>query len=365
MIINSFLGIRNTSPIRSIPNNSLSSAVNVDIDDAGIITKRNGYTLSKTATITTAFSTAGQVGYLVSGGNLYRINSDTSLVLICSTTASDFYDVVETVFTNDGLKIFDISAVSLYTPIPQNAPQIVSVAGDLPAGIYSAVCVNVASSGLESGASPVSTVELTSAGGLQIITDDPPAGFTTKIYVTDAGGDIFYGPDGVPIHDKQITSDCFPVGCDVVSYFNNSVYASQSLPSGKSVIWWSAPYHYQWWDYSADYLIVPGVVRDMAATPEALIIGTDIEIYALDQSGLHLLDVNGVPNGRSFTVDGDKVLMHTHLGVCEALPFKNMTEKKVSLAPGEHCSTAIVEQNGISRFVTLTDGSGVPYNART
>ena len=33
MIVNSFLGIRNTSPSRSIPDNALSDAVDVDIDD--------------------------------------------------------------------------------------------------------------------------------------------------------------------------------------------------------------------------------------------------------------------------------------------------------------------------------------------
>ena len=43
MKINTFAGIHNTVPPRSIPDNALTSASNVDVDDAGVLLKRNGY----------------------------------------------------------------------------------------------------------------------------------------------------------------------------------------------------------------------------------------------------------------------------------------------------------------------------------
>jgi hypothetical protein len=101
----------------------------------------------------------------------------------------------------------------------------------------------------------------------------------------------------------------------------------------------------------------------------ALIIGTDSAIYAYTGELDKLADY-GVPQGRAFTrmpsdddEGAEKIKIFSKRGVCEAMPFKNLTERRALFAPGSQCSTAIVAQNGIHKFIALSDGSGAPYTA--
>jgi hypothetical protein len=114
-----------------------------------------------------------------------------------------------------------------------------------------------------------------------------------------------------------------------------------------------------------DYIPVPGKVLMLESTLGGLVIGTDREIYVYTEgeSLVKLADygvISGYPAARK--KDGN-ILFWTQRGVCEALPFKNVTESKVSLAPGFSCSTSVIRENGEERFLVLTDGNGTADNS--
>jgi len=110
---------------------------------------------------------------------------------------------------------------------------------------------------------------------------------------------------------------------------------------------------------------VPGEVRDMKPVDGGLIIATDCAIHFYDGERLNMLANYGVPRGRSIVQTPNKgVKIFSNRGVCEAMPFANLTETKALFAPGNLVSSSLVDQDGIQKFVTLSDGSGNPYNVR-
>lgn len=78
----------------------------MDIDDAGVLLKRNGYVQSKAvASVKSAYSTLDQTGYIVAGGYLNQVLSDLSLIQLSTSTANEFCDSGKALFTNDGLRV--------------------------------------------------------------------------------------------------------------------------------------------------------------------------------------------------------------------------------------------------------------------
>ncbi|MDD4995793.1 MAG: hypothetical protein PHW53_05020 [Patescibacteria group bacterium] len=367
MIISNFRGIFNVSPPRSIPNNALTAATDIDIDDAGILTRRNGFAIAKAiSSVTSAYSTLDQSGYVVASGTLSRVLPDLSLIALGASTATSFTDFAGVLFTNDGLKVEDNTVTNIKLPSPSSPPVLSAILGTMPAGTYSAAYCYRSATGLESGSSPIASIELTVNGGITIAPITPPAGYTVTTYMTDAGGTTFYSSNGVQLSPTQILADSFPDDINKLVYFENRLYVSRNLSNGSTIVWRSAPYLYHLYDMQKDYVVIPGEIRDMATTNGAIIICTDSCIYAYDGDVLTTLAMYGVPAGRSIArlPDGG-VLIHTLRGTCSALPFINITEKKFSAAPGIQCSTAIVEQDGIKKMVILTDGSGVAWNKRS
>lgn len=365
----SFLGIRNTSPARSIPNNALVAADDVDLDNAGAILQRNGFTEAAALANTTAYSTVTQEAYVVSNGMLYQVGEGLTLKYLAPSTAKAFYDYGGTLFTDDGLCVFEGAVKNFKLLTPENPPVLTTISGSLPAGRYSAVYVYVDATGLESGTSPNADITLGEGQSIAFENIAPSMGYRVKWYVTEAGGEVYYDEYGVPLDTEQLVANPFPSDISVLAYFDSCIYAATPLATGHTLLRWSAPFYYHWWDYEGDQMLIPGEIRAMASNGQMLVIGTDSEIYGLSQEGLARLAPYGVPPGRAFARTAEGVVyMHTYRGVC-ASPhadgsFVNLTQKKVSLPAGASCSTAIVEQGGIRRFVALTDGSGEAYNAR-
>lgn len=365
MIITSFLGLRNTSPARSIPDNALVAADDVDIDDAGIIAQRNGSTLSKALSLTSAYSTLDQTGYVVSGGNLFQVLDDLTTVDLGACSAKEFTDSGKTLFTDDGLKVEDGAVTNLRLPLPALPLGLSLAPGDLPAGAYSATYTYRGPTGLESGSAPVASIELAAPGGVVLAPVTPPPGYTVKYYLTEANGSVYYDNAGVQLDPAQLLADSFPTGAERIAYHDSRLFVSQTLGNGASVIWYSKPFQPHLWDFGTGYLIIPGRGLAMASSAQGLIIGTDAAIYAYD-GALRLLAGYGVVPGRPMAraVDG-RVFIHSRRGQCVAPPFENITERKVSLPPGAQCSAAIVEQDGVQKFVVLTDGGGAAFNKRS
>lgn len=366
MQIPSFLGIHNTNPPRSIPDTALVDAVDINIDDAGSISQRQGFVLSKAlSSATSGYSTRNQKAYVVAAGTLSRVLPDLTTIAIAASAATEFTDFGTILFTNDGLRIEDDIASTIKLPLPALPPSLTLVDGDLEPGTYSGLFTYRAASGLESGSSPIASIELTTASGIQVSPGILPADYTANLYLTEANGTVFYNNVGVALDADNILADSFPDNAETIAYHDTRLYVSRSLNNGSSIIWYSAPYLHHLYDFAKRFLIIPGQVLAMASTAQGLLIGTEANIYLYAEGVLNNLAAYGVVPGRAFAHSADgRVFIHSKRGACVAMPFENITAKKASLPPGLHCSTALVEQDGMSHFVAVSDGGGSAYNKR-
>jgi hypothetical protein len=100
------------------------------------------------------------------------------------------------------------------------------------------------------------------------------------------------------------------------------------------------------------------MVRLLVGTEDFLLIGTDKEIYRFDGLDLKRLARYGVPPGKVYQFSrDDELFFQTVRGVCK-MPFENLTEAKISVPYGTYCTTGLISQNGLEKFITVTDGTG-------
>jgi hypothetical protein len=366
MITRSFVGIRNVVDSRDIPDNALTNAVDVDVNDAGVILACPGYVKSSDVAIDDIYQTYEGRVYAMSNGNIDLVNDDLSLLNLATSTATEFCDFNRQLFTNDGLHIQGSNVGSLVVPAPDEYPQILLNGSGifvLP-GKYAAVYTYVNESGLEGVISPPATVIIPYEMNVGVSFPAHPLAPKGNAYLTHTNGGVFYNIDtGVELHPaNKSATDSFP-NADKIEYFDSRLYCSE--PYGDyTAIWYSQRGYYHLFDKGNDHFIIPGKVEAMKATQSALIIATSSEIYASDGLSLTKLADYGVPKGRSMVKEpmGDTLLIHTKRGVCRAMPFQNLTEKKCQLPTGSVCSTAIVNDNGFQKFIALRDGDSSIFN---
>lgn len=366
--INAFLGVRNQSPARSIPDNALTAAVNVDIDDAGILTQRRGYVKSLTVTsITASYTMQNGTSFIVANGNLYRIDEGLNLHLLGPSTAKHFCDYAHVLFTDDGLRIRADVVNHLYIPDPQsNSLNLYAAPGNWPAGQYSAVVTYTTNLGVEGPTGPPAVIDIIEGQRVGITPPTDHQGFTSTVYMTDANGSVYFSPAGRIIDPDLLAGDSFPEGVGEIAWYNASLYVA--IPQdGNTMIGYSFPYRYHIFDWIEHYFVVPGVVRAMHGSQNGLLICTDAAIFEYDGAVLKILADYGVPPGSAMLryPDTEDVYIYSYNGVCKYPGFENLTETKCSFPAGKKVSTATIIRDGMEQFIVLTDGSGTAYNARS
>jgi hypothetical protein len=357
MVINQFIGLHTKENPRSIPDNALSSAIDVDLSDAGVLTQRPGYALTKAiSNITSAYTTFEGESYLVAGGVLYRVLSDLNLANLGACSSTAFADDKNVLYTNDGFKVIGNTVTDLCFVYPRFAPVLTATIGSLPAGEYSATYTFVSPTGLESGSAPVESLELTSVGGIAISTDTPPNGYSVRTYLTDAGGLVYYDASRMRLDGDQVLSEPFPDYIEQMALYDTSLF----------IVWWSKSFKPHLYARDKDYFIVPGQLRALMPTLQGLVVATSEAIYVWSEGTLNPLAGYGTPTGRPISrLPDSSVRIFSARGICAFPPFENLTERKVSFPAGTNVSTAIVESDGIQRFIALSDGNGPNWNIKT
>jgi len=380
--MNAFLGIHNTTDGKRLPFGSLMMADNVDIDDTGEVQRREGYALSQSMTmITSAFSTQDERRlFVIDSGTLKVISPDLSEVIIATGIPSTYIywlEVADYIFMSTG-HVIDSNNTVMSWRIPN--PEQLSVAvisGNLFAGQYQLVCTYVDASGREGGASRPVLIDCPAKSGLSIM----PVyldGYSVRLYMTDVNGNEYYflgeyksgsvdiiNSDtlSAPIDNAQLSGYQAPINIDILAFYNSCLWGAE-FSDGQTVLWYSQPFWWNLFNLSEDYIIVPGKVNMMLGHPSGLLIGTDDEIYLYTQEeSLVRIAQYGVPSGIPYTKDDlGNIFIWTHQGVCNAFPFENMTERKLSLPSGDVCFTQVIEQKGLRKIVVLTDGKGLADN---
>jgi hypothetical protein len=300
VIINSWLGLHTKENPRSIPDNALASAVDVDLSDAGVLTQRPGFALTKTiSNITSAYTTLEGESYLVAGNILYRVLSDLNLANLGACSATAFADDKNVLYTSDGMRVIGNEVRSLSFTFPRFPPVLTATTGSLPAGLYSATYTFVSPTGLESSSAPIETLELLAPGGIAISTDTPPADYTVRTYLTEAGGTIYQDASGMPLgYEQAQSSSPFPENTEQIAWYESSLYAGQCLDDKRSIVYWSQSLHPHLFARDSDYFFVQGQLRALMPTPQGLVVATSEAIYVFAEGMLTPLTAYGCSSGR-------------------------------------------------------------------
>lgn len=303
MIINSFKGIHNTTSGRLIGNDSLTDAVDIDIDDSGVLLSRDGYALSKAQAIDDAYSTRDRQAFIVSSGVLYQVDESLNISSISNTSATSFCDFGNILFTNDGLKVESGVATDLKSFAPIHSGSTITI-NDI---VY------------------------------------------TKGH--DSDRTVYYDQFGAAIEPEFIGADGFPDEIEQIEFFNSSLWCSRTLDN-QSVIFYSKPFLYHIFDYESNHIVIPGKILALSRSNDGLVIGTEDSIYLYNDTLTKLSDYGVIPGRPIIKLPNGSVLIHSVRGIC-TIPFANLTELKVDLPMGDKCSTAVIYEHEKFRYIGL------------
>lgn len=378
-----FRGLNTVSDPLRLNLSWLTQADNVDVTDTGQLVRCDGYARSTTnAAIAGAYATQDlQRLYVIDSGELRQLNADlTYSVLRTGLSAAKYYfeEVNGVVYYTNGTDygiIEPAGARAWGVPTP-GAPAVTAVTGSLDAGICSVVCTFVDDRGLESANSEVTSVLVGAGAGLAISAIEQLAGYTTRVYATTPGGTVFYlladnAPTALVYNGGELGPELpfwnldTPRG-SLPTMFQGRMHLAEAFPQQDlSHIWRSLPLQFHHYDVASESVAVPGTVRMLRSTPAALIIGTDRAIHAWDGERLTVLADYGVVPGHHAQKRGDEVYFWTLRGAAMAMPFRNLTEDTVSVAPGLTAGACVMEKGGAIRYVVALQTGGAAFNART
>ncbi len=171
----------------------------------------------------------------------------------------------------------------------------------------------------------------------------------------------FKGDDG---QDLAVLFDTLPLDTDVIQHWKGRMYAAQYLASeNQTVVWFSEAMGFHLFNLDSNFFTVPGKVTMLAPHDAALIVGTDARVYAYSGDKLDLLADYGVVAGQHWDRDGERLLFWSVRGLCAALPFSNLTEKAVSVAPGVRAGGCVIRTGGQNRYLALLQQGGSAFNS--
>lgn len=384
-----FRGLNNVTDPMRLGAEWLVQADNVNVTDSGGVTKRRGHARTIAGAITGAHSTFDfERAYIVDTGGLKALTPTGATVTLRSgLSAAPMYwaEINDQVYFNNGVDsgiIHPDNTVLDWRWTAPTAPTLAPVTGSLAPGLYQVRCTFTLADGRETGAGDEAAITLGEDQALQISGIPQRAGSTTNIYIAPADSQVYQyatSPSGTAIvwNSKAESlgvdlltafTDPLPMGADIVQFWRGRAYAAQHFAAdGVSAVWFSQPLGFHLFDLNSAYLQVPGHVQMLAQHPDALIIGTDQRVYAYDGKGLVEIASYGViPGWHAASDEADRrLLFWSTRGLCSALPFKNLTERQVSVAPGASAGGTVVFADGQRRYVVALKQGGAAFNPHT
>lgn len=373
-----FLGLHNKAQSRRQPKGeggtliSMADCQNIQLDDEGGVSSRDGNALAMPATgITAAFNIESyQYGYIVDNGVLKRVFGDLSTVDLgtVSTQPTEWLEIGTRVFMSTGYLIDNNALMPWVTPIPVQ-PDVIIGNGFLAAGQYQLTITSISPDGRESGSCEVVPLNLHDNSGLTLIGTD-----NCMVYMTALNGSVLYEVGiGVTVIDSiiqlteksinvdRLITQSVPPVVDKIAYYNECLHCSvYDKSTNTSSIFYSKPFLFNVFDWFEDVISdIAGEVRGMLGMPEGLLIGTDREILLYNtDSGITKLAGYGISSGKPIKRNRDgQIFIQSLRGVC-TMPFKNLSGDKYTAPLGGECSTAMLDSSGTELFLTITDGLG-------
>ncbi|NIQ14283.1 MAG: hypothetical protein GTO02_07725, partial [Candidatus Dadabacteria bacterium] len=268
--LDSFKGLNNKDKPERTPIDFLKEALNIDIDSAGGIRKREGYSKQISGVFHSLWSNGEDVCLAVKDGDLVRITSNLNTILIKAGVGNDkiSYDIIgdDIYFTSisiNGILNRNTNKVrewGLQSPNP--IPSITSSNGILPSGTFQVVTTFLDKFGRESGASPLQTIDLQKDKSIVLSGFSVPTNsdiISRNIYVSSQNGSHLFLNKTIPINQTTTTiddtfSNIVPLKTIGVSsaprgYIVKHAHGRMWVADDK-VLWFSDALTYDWFRFS-------------------------------------------------------------------------------------------------------------------
>lgn len=366
-------------------------AKNLLVTSSGALEKRQGYVKVRNVGCRTGFATADQSqGYIQTTSN--TIETVEGAVVAQLTTTDPLWwgeingDVYYANHTDSGIILQNGTVVAWRIPTPPEPSVSVinprAVDKSFRNEAYARVQMSyVQPDGRESGLSPAAQITAASFDGL-VITPTIKQGCSTNIWVTPRNSVVtqhfmtvtttspVVWTGGHALGRDATTGgfDDLPSGIHTFDFFQGRVYAGQYLAANNtSVVWASAVFGFHLFDLHADFFMVHGRIEMLLATQDVLLVGTEDAIYAYDGKNLKQLAPYGVPSGQHGVVDTQikvgRALFMSKRGLCEAMPFANLTDDRVSIPTNGRTTATLSQHDGQVHYLTTTlTGDTTGYN---
>jgi hypothetical protein len=269
-----FAGLRNdVSPERFEPGD-LAVATNIDIDQSGRLSRRQGFTSAVAGSAHSLWSDeTEQIGLYVAGNQLMWLKPDLTHVAIKNLTNAAarmaYWGVNDRVYFSNGMDsgVFEAGAVRSWgLPVPP-LPGVSTTVGYMPAGIYQFVVTYFRNDGQESGADLAGAISVSAGGGLNFtmpVSSDPTVTQKGLYLTTPNGGDLFLA---MTVPNSQVTASytndttelelplntqffSAPPPGQVVAYYRGRMYVAAG-----DVIYPSVEYAYELFDLRLNILM--------------------------------------------------------------------------------------------------------------
>ena len=379
--IKNFRGFNNVSDPLRLGMDWLVQADNVNITDRGALVKRDGYALEKAGAYSAAYGTEDFKKLFLVDGLFIKSFDGTVIASLTSSAEVKFAEINGIVYFSNGADFGiikqDNSVLEWQWRIPQS-PSVSLVTGTIASGIYSVCCTYVLDDGRETGASDPVSILVSDGQAISISSIPHIAGASTRVYIVPANSGLFQlaattaqsaivwnaSNDDLGEELKTDGFDPIPDGVSSIAFFKGRAYAAQYMPEvDQTAIWFSQPLGFHLFALSSDFFMVQGEVTMLAPTESALIVGSTNSVYSYNAEGLSKIADYGVVPGQNWSKDDNRILFWTTRGVCSALPFTNLTEKSVSVAPGIKAGGTIVRQGGQKRYLAVLQQGGSAFNS--
>lgn len=377
-------GMNNIAPDYALPTSkygrtiAVRNAVNVDVDDTGLLTRRNGFVKVYAGANTCAGFSCSIGTYFVEGSLLKKLNADnTAATLFTSVTGDEvtYEEFNGVVYFSDGVvtkKIHADNSVTEWGMDAPAAPVLSGIAGVFGPGAYIGAITFVDAAGAESGASEFRSVTLAENAGVKfdsLPTSADPQVTKVRLYLSAPNGTTLYlaGEVAIGTLSYSISAGRYDNGQPlslqfvskpppgrIVRHFRGRMY----IADGKT-IWYTEPGALDHVRLADNFYQFPDDVAVMEPVLGGVWIVAD-KTYFYPGTGpddftqQSLLDYGALYGTAKRVPNSNDVMWYSDRGAVIATAdgrIKNLQEENVAAEAGSSGAALIRESNGVRQFI--------------
>ena len=381
----------------SMPTDALRRAVNVDIDDVGKLSLRQGRSRIYTGTIQKgSFWSGSKYTFFVEAGSLKRLLrkvDDTIGAQVIRTGMGaypvHFLELNDRIYYTNGIVTGvltdDLEDLPWGLAAPGTQPNVAQGNGQLYAGTYQVAVTFLTSSGEESGTPLSAEIELTTDDSSIVLTDFPPAppgADRIRIYCSHRNGDGMYriaevAPTTLSYQIAVVSNAVSvrlqtqfaipPPAGDLIEYHKGRIYIARG-----NIVWFTMALRYNLVMPMKGFLLYPERVTVLKAVDDGIYICADKTYYVsgVDTPSFRQRDVlpyGGVYDTGLKIPNFDAVAWFSKRGLVfggEGGEVLNVMQDRVAVSEYGSGTMMWREHKGLRQFVAnLWDGDLTNYAA--